>query len=231
MPMSMAEGVRSYGRDAMRRAEAMPENRFRQEYYDDIARTGRLGAALSDRFAGGISEFSPQMAFEKRVRAAQEQTRDRLGRDLERLRGSQVRSGRLNTGFAVEDEDRLWIDSMRDLQSLIGSAALQTSGQELNRLSLMGSYGDRASQRAMDARAGELYSLRDQRLEDTRSKRDFAGNLIGSLLTAGGAIAGGLIGGPGGAMAGASGGRALGGAIGGRTPDPRRRTDAWVGGA
>lgn len=218
---------------ARERSEAMPENRFRRQYYDDIARTGRTGRALSDSFVSGISEFSPQMAFERRVQAAQNQTRERFSRDLERLRGSQVSMGRLRTGFATEDEDRLWIESQRDLQNLIGSAALQTSGMELDRLGLLGTHADRMSERAMAARAGELYSLRDQRAQDTRDKRQFWGNILSGVITAGGAVAGGLLGGPGGAVAGASAGRAIGSRVGGgstRSSDPRRTTDRWVGG-
>ena len=202
MANGLVQGMRSAGREVVRRAQASPENRFRREYYDDIARTGRMGAALSDRFTSGISEFSPQMAFERRVQSAQNQTRERFGRDLENLRGSQTRMGRLNTGFATEDEDRLWIESMRDLQNMVGSAALQTSGQELSRLSLLGSHADRTSERAMAARAGELYSLRDQRFQDESDKRSHRGNILGSLIGAGGTIAGALVGGPVGAAIG-----------------------------
>jgi len=201
----------------------MPENRLRREYYDDIARTGRTGAALGRRFVSGISEFSPQMAFERRVQAAENQTRERFARDLESLRGSQAAAGRLRTGFATEDEDRLLRASRMDLQNLIGSAALQTSGMELDRLGLLGSYGDRLSERAMAARAGELYSLRDQRAQDTSDRRSFWGNIISGVLTAGGAVAGGLLGGPGGAMAGASAGRAVGSRVGGGGGGPIRR--------
>lgn len=218
MPEGFVGGLRRMGREASRRAQAMPENRFRREYYDDIARIGRRGEDLGERFTSGISEFSPEMAFQRRLRAHHDQLFDRLGRDVETLRATQTRMGRLNTGFATEDEDRLYRQSLQDLHNTVGSAALQTSGQELDRLGLLGSYADRASERAMAARAGELYSLRDQRAQNTREKRDFWGNIIGSLITAGGGVVGGLLGGPVGAVAGASAGRAV-------TTSRRPRTD------
>ena len=202
------------------------ENRFRQEYHDDIARTGRMGAALSERFQSGLTEFSPQMAFERRLQTAHDQFRERLGRDVETLRGDQVRMGRLDTGFAVGDEDRLFEASARDLNQLTGQYAFQTAGLELDALGLMGSHADRLSERAMSARGGEYHTRRAQRMQDRSEKRDFWGNILGGLITAGGTVAGALVGGPPGAAAGAAAGSAAGNAIRGR----RRRPSGYTGG-
>ena len=191
------------------------ERDFRDDYYRDIADTGRAGSALTKRFTQGISQFSPQMAFEKRLRSAHDQFRERFDRDLTTLRSTQTGMGRLNTGFATKDEDRLFTDLGSDLNRQIGSFALQTSGQELDALGLLGSHADRVSDRAMSARGGEYHTLRAQRLQEDRERRERKGGLLQSLLTVGGGLLGSIfapgIGTAAGAAAGRSAGRRMGG--------------------
>ncbi len=175
---------------------------MRDRYYSDVARTGATGQSLLQQALGAHQTFDPTAAFRQRVNAAHGQFKDRFTQDLARLRGSQVGMGRLNTGFAVGDEDRLFRTLGNDAQQQIGQAALQTSGQQLSHLGMLGQLGSGLSGQAMDARAGEYHRLQDQRrLDEQESKRGW-GSLLSGILGGAGAIAGFPLGGPAGATIG-----------------------------
>lgn len=167
----------------------------RQAYDMEVSRTGRIGNTLRQQFVGGISNFNPQQAYEARLRAAQQQFQHRFGEGLQQLRGQQVGMGRLNTGFATGDEDRLFRQLGQDYAQTASSAAQNLNSQRLQQLNMIGNYGQQASNSALEARAGEYQTLRHQRLQDQASRRSGISGLIQGGLGAVGTILGGPIGG------------------------------------
>ena len=174
---------------------SLREEQMRRDYYRDIDSTGRAGSALTQQFTQGIGAFDPQAALDRRLQSEHDMFAENFGEDLMDLRGRQSKMGRNLTGFGQQDEDRLLRDSRRNLQRVSGQLALQTSGQELDRLGMIGQLGDRKSERTLSARSGEYQTTRQQRLEDERSRRSRWGNLLTAGLGAAGTILGGPIGG------------------------------------
>ena len=166
------------------------ERNYQQQYDRGIQETGRQGSALMGNFTSGITNYNPQQAFERRVTAAQQGFKRDFGRNLGKLRSQQSARGRTKTGFAFQDEDRLFQGMSEHLNEVIGNAALQTSGLELDRLGLAGSVGGALSGRAMDARGGEYHTERAQRFTDQADRRNMWTSIIGSIFGAGGQIAG-----------------------------------------
>ena len=179
----------------VRRNPRQNERSLQQDYYSDINRTGNVGSTLLDSFSSGAQNFDPNDAFNRRLEAAQSQFQRSFGRQREALVGSQVRSGRVNTGFGYQDQDRLFADVAGRFAEVSGNAALQANQQRLSQLGLLGGLGANLSGRAMDARGGEYQTLRQQRLQEEADKRRGWGNLLSGVLTAGGTILGGPLGG------------------------------------
>jgi hypothetical protein len=167
---------------------------YRQNYDQNINQTGAAGSALMGGFQSGIAE-DPRASFQGSMHSAFDQFKERFGEGLQDLRGQQVAMGRMRTGFATEDEDHLWRGHTRDLNNTLADRAMQAEGLNQQRLGMMGAYGDRFSERAMDAGAGEYQSMRAQRLQNNADKKRGWGNLIGAGLVAAGTLAGGPIGG------------------------------------
>jgi len=139
--------------------------------------------------------YDPYAAAAKAAKA-QYGTFDRdLRENIEDLRGSQVGTGRLRTGFGYEDQDRLYRGAIEDMNNEIGSRSMQAAGLDLRNIEGM--------QMARPL-AGELGA---GGLDYEMAKKDFESKKKGGLL---GGI-GGLIGGGIGFLAG---GGPLGAAVG-----------------
>ena len=176
----------------------MPGSRemvLRDQWDADVAKTGAVGSQLLDGFAGDLQSFNPSDAFGRRLAAAQNQFRRDWTKGVGNLRASQVGRGRLNTGFGFEDEDRLFEVLGARFADTAGNAALQAAGLDLSKLGLHGNIASALTDRAMAARGGEYQTLRQQRLQDAADRRRGWGDLLGSLISAGGTILGGPIGG------------------------------------
>lgn len=171
------------------------EQRYRSQYDQDIAKQGDVGSALTDNFVSGITGSDPRKAFETSAQAAFQRFSKNLNRNVSTLRGQQVGMGRLDTGFATQDDDRLVEGMGEDLNREISSRALQAEGMELDRLNMAGSYGDRYSDRAMSARGGEYHTERSQRYQDEADRKRGWGSLISAGIGAAGTVLGGPIGG------------------------------------
>lgn len=169
------------------------EERMRDRYDQDVNRMGEVGRTLTDHFSEGI-QSDPRASFERAVEAAHSMFKRRLGENVRDLRSQQVGMNRLDTGFATEDEDRLFTESAERMHDQIGSRALQAEGLNLDRLAIAGGAGERMSGEAMAARGGEYQTLRQQRLQRESEKRRGRGNLIGSLITGAASVATGPIG-------------------------------------
>lgn len=143
--------------------------------------------------------YDPRQAVQTATTASWAAIADQLKQQLSDYRGQQVGMGRLNTGFATEDEDRLYRQALKDQANITAQNALQ--GESLYQTSRN--------------RYLELLSGEDDRFtRDQNLKRQKRGGLWGTLLGLAGAGVGLATGGVPGAMAGWSIGSGAGSAVG-----------------
>lgn len=147
--------------------------------------------ARFERLSDRAENFNAQDRFEETAQAGFELIRTPLQEELERLRGSQVSAGRLNTGFGHGDQDRLFRDITQNFNTQLQSRALDTVGFDLQGLGLAGDFA-----------SGTL----NRQLLQEMEKRKRTGGLLGGL----GALGGFLIGGPPGAVIGGGLGAGIG---------------------
>lgn len=135
-------------------------------------------------------EYDPRSATREAGRAQWEEIREEMSRDIDELRGEQVGMGRLDTGFATRDEDRLVENYQEELSRAMAQNALRESQLNLRNIEGM----DASRNRYLDALTGQ----RDYEL----LKEQQQGGLFGSIGSLVGGGAGFLLGGPAGAYVG-----------------------------
>lgn len=145
--------------------------------------------------------YDPYQSAERAAKA-QFYTFDRdLRRGLDDLRGSQVGTGRLRTGFGYQDQDRLWEGAVEGLNREVAGRSMQAAGLDLQNIQGM------QLARALAAEMGSGGMDRELQLyELEQAKKRSTGGFLGGAL---GALAGIAI--PG---LGPVGGSAIGGALG-----------------
>lgn len=116
-------------------------------------------------------EFDPRESTRRAARAGFREFERDLSENLERLRGRQVGMGRLDTGFAQQDEDRLVRAGIEDLNRELASNALQESSLQLRNLE-----GRRRGNRYLDMLTGE----RERERQDERDLFESGGTLLGT---------------------------------------------------
>lgn len=166
---------------------------IQQQYHGDVDYFGNAGRSLLSKVFG--SNFNPQQAFQQNVKGAHSQLQDRLGESLARLRGSQVGMGRLDTGFGVGDEDRLFRRLANDSQQMVNQSALAANAQQLSHLGMLGQLGINMAGNAMDARVGELHRRQDTQRMDRRDRNAGWASLLSGALGGAGTLIGGPVGG------------------------------------
>ena len=118
-------------------------NTIRNRWTDAINRTGTLAErgedAYLDRATGfNAKDYLDNTSFDATgylntaARGAFNQFMPELTRSIDALRGEQVGMGRLNTGFATEDEDRLVKGALSDFSDHIAGLGLQAGAQQLS---------------------------------------------------------------------------------------------------
>lgn len=149
------------------------------------------GSEAEDFYFDRATTFDPTEALERYGAAAYGDFSRNLDRRMERSRGDSVGMGRLDTGFAVEDEDRVVIDLGERYGDDLASQSLGAAQLEQRNFEGVGSYGAGRTNTYLDMLSGQM----DRETDARNSKRDFWGNLLGSVLGAGGRIAGAKLGG------------------------------------
>lgn len=184
----------------------MPSQQFK-----DYRRSFR-GMLEQEREAGRVAvgrqqEYDPYAAAATSAQA-QFQTFDRdLRRSLDDMRGSQVGTGRLRTGFGYQDQDRLWEGAVEGLNRSLAERALDASRLDLANITSQQQARSLAAEMAAGGMDQEL------QLEDIeRAKKSGIGGFLGGAL---GGIGGFFLGGPLGAVAGSQIGSQAGAGIGG----------------
>ncbi len=173
---------------------------YRTRYRTAIEREGRAG----EEARTNLRAFDP-MEYAKTAAQGQYDylKRDAL-RDIDDLRGQQVGTGRLRTGFGYGDQDRLWEGFLDRVGQGVAMNAMQAGGQKLSALttdySSLDRYGDWLA-------AG--YDVEMDRYNEEQRKKSGLWGTLGTI--AGGAL--GFIPGVGAAFGGPLGGAAIGGSI------------------
>jgi hypothetical protein len=151
-----------------------------------------------DSYLDWATDYDPQEAINRRSQAQWNNLSESLGREIESLRGRQVGSGRVNSGFGFEDQDRLYEGAFDNLTNAMAMNALQGEQLGASVRQGLGAWGSDARNRYLELLSGE--DDRFIRDNDIRSKK--RGGLWGTLGGIAGGIGGFLLGGPTGAAAG-----------------------------
>lgn len=130
--------------------------------------------------------FDPYAALDKAAQGATGRFRRDVGRSVQELRGQQVGMGRLDTGFATQDEDRVVTDLADREQENLNSQALQATGLDLRNIEGVGQYGLSQGNTYLDLLTGQL----DRETADANAKRQMWASILGGLSGIAGAYAG-----------------------------------------
>lgn len=176
-----------------------------QLYREAITNTKGTGANMGgamDRF----KNFDASAGFDTAVRGATDNARRAFGDDIEGLKGSSVRNGRLNTGFFDEDAGRMYERSNANLNNTISQYAMASQGQQMDANSrYLGAQQNQQNQ-YLDLLSG---GIDRETAEENARKQRRASMMSGMMSLAGTAI--GAFGGPAGAAIGGKVGGMLGG--------------------
>lgn len=153
------------------------------------------------------ASYDPYKAAETSAKAQFYTFERDLGRNLEDMRGSQVGSGRLRSGYGFQDQDRLWEGAVEGLNRSLAERAMTAAGLDLRNIEGMQMARALAGEMAVGGMDREL------QLEEIRKAK--SGGILGGIGGALGGIAGFFAGGPLGAVAGSQIGSAAGSGIGG----------------
>lgn len=113
------------------------------------------GNGAEDYYVKNAEAFDPQKAVNTYAQGAFNSLKTQWGQLLPRLRSGQVATGRLRTGYAGQDEDRILTSLGSDLNDRISQQAVIASGQQLNNLQGIGAYGQATTDRYLDNEAGQ----------------------------------------------------------------------------
>ena len=178
--LSIGNALINRGGDKKKKSEG--QRRMGAQASGDRAR----GSAAEDAYYERISKFDATEGAKKTadVLTADWQRQDMF--DAEALRGRNVAMNRLDTGYAVDDEERRGYTAKRYLSDSLARLSMQTQAQQRDADESMGRYGERVTGRGIDLDMTE----EDRRRSDRASKRSMWGNIGGSLINAAGTYAG-----------------------------------------
>jgi len=161
------------------------KNRFLAELDPQQGRA----AQAEDFYLGKATTFDPTAALEKYGQSAYNQFQRGLKYDVGELRGQQVGMGRLDTGFATEDEDRLVLESGNRFRDALAGQALTATGMEMENYQNVGAYGANQRGTYLDMLSGAL----DRETAEKNAKKKFWSDLLGAGFgLAGKALGGGV---------------------------------------
>lgn len=167
-------------------------------------RAEELGADAERSYLDRAKDYSAQDALNTSARGAFDMVSEDLSEAIGDLRGSQVATGRLKTGFADIDEDRLSRSVYRDFSNNLAQKALQAEGLNVRNMEGMARFGNTVSERGASMASGQ----RDYEEYLNKKKGKKWGKILGGV----GAVAGSFFGQP---ALGAKIGSSVGGMVGG----------------
>jgi len=160
----------SYNANAAGSAGAAPgwaTDTIRNRYTDALNRTGGQAELGEDAFLDRATEFDASSYMREAATGAWNEFLPQLDRRIEGLRGEQVGMGRLNTGFATEDEDRLVSEGLGRLTNQLSEQALGAAGLNLDNQRQIGGYASEQGGRYLDLIAGQY----DRKTAETNAKK------------------------------------------------------------
>lgn len=105
------------------------------------------GRTAEREYRNRLHNFDPMEGLRTSSQGAWESIAERLREEIGDLRGSQVGVGRLQTGFATGDEDRLFAGGVRNLNQRIAQGAMGAQHLDFARIQELGGYaGSRYAQ-------------------------------------------------------------------------------------
>lgn len=119
--------------------QSATERMLRERFRSGVAAEGGAADAARKR----VQQFNPGDAVREFATGAFDTFQHDLARNLEDLRGRQVGMGRLDTGFATEDSDRMIEFGLRDLNNRIAQQALGAANLELGAIGIENQARDR----------------------------------------------------------------------------------------
>lgn len=167
----------------------MPKSGLKNRFLAQLDPTEQRADRAEDFYLDRATSFDPSAALDRYAGGVTSRLRRDIGRDVDTLRGQQVGMGRLDTGFATEDEDRVVTDLGERAQEDLDRAALQTTGMEMQNYQNVGQYGQNTRNTFLDLMGGGL----DRETAEANAKRAMWGNIFGSLFGAAGTVAGGAL--------------------------------------
>lgn len=117
---------------------------------------------------GEANQFDPTEYTNRAAQGSFNTFRDQLNLDMEALRGQQVGMGRLNTGFATQDEDRMTYRGMQSLNDILAQNAM-TAG--------------RMKQDQFNIRGDLISGMHDRAQAEKNAKAHQRGSLLGGALS------------------------------------------------
>lgn len=155
---------------------------IKNRYVDSLNRSGSQAEMAEDEFLQRARGFDARSYTNDVARGAFNQFLPELERNIGELRGQQVGMGRLNTGFATEDEDRLVTQMGQGLNNTLSQAAMQAAGLDLNNTQMIGNYGMEQGNRYLQGVAGQY----DMKTAETNERKGRTwGHLGGAAKIAG----------------------------------------------
>lgn len=149
------------------------------EYLDRYRNYMRQGVEAGRGSIEEQRQFDPMQYARQASEAQFSDFSEELKKQIGDLRGSQVGMGRLDTGFATRDEDRLYSEAYEDLTDAVAGRAMQAGRMEMS---------NRAN--AADRYMSMLRGGMDQEMMLKNAAQRRKGGLFGTL----GSVAGGLAG-------------------------------------
>lgn len=169
-------------------------------------RANTQGREAEDEYLRRAQEYDPQESIDRSARASFDSVRGDMNEAVGDLRGQQVGMGRLDTGFATGDEDRLVRSAYDRLNNTLSQNAMFGEQLSMQNTQALGRFGSEQSGRYLDLMSGQMD--REQAARNAQKERQaglfggiakLAGGALGSLLgpagTAVGAKLGGVVGG------------------------------------
>lgn len=155
---------------------------LKNRYLNALDPAEQQGSEANSLYFDRAKSFDPSAALDKYAGAASSRFRRDVGQTVGHLRGQQVGMGRLDTGFATQDEDRVVTDLGERYQDDINSHALDATSLELRNNEGIGAFGQNQQNSYLDLLSGGL----DRETAESNAKKQFWSNLLGSAVGAAG---------------------------------------------
>lgn len=160
-------------------------SRLSNQYDSALHRAMSRSVAADQDFYRRAANFDPYAAIESTALGSYNLLAKQLDEAMKNLRGSQVAMGRLNTGFATADEDRLVAEGRDQLTNALLANAMNAAQLDLSHMGMLGNYAAQQQQQYYDLLAGGL----DRQTAAANARRQSRDSILGAAL----GLAGNLI--------------------------------------